>query len=366
MLTPEGDTETYDQLGRLTSIQLRSGRTRVLIYSDATTPANIAPKPNLLIQVIDNFGKSLHLRYDTSSRLIQLIDPASQSYIYSYDSLSNLTSVTYPDGLKRVYLYSEPAFDPNAGDANLNHLLTGISDEISAGNIVRYATFTYDGTGGRPISTQHANGANLYTLNYNYNWITDPLGTQRAYTFAKVNGVSLPTSVSQPAGAGCAAASSSTTYNANGNVSTRLDFKGTQICYDYDLTRNLETTRVEGLNSAADCPTKLAATFLTAPSRKISTQWHATRRIPVAMAEPNRLTKYSYDVAGNLINKTERATTDATGALGFDTTLTGTPRAWNYTYNSIGQVLTATDPLNNVTTYTYNSHGNFNDGYECT
>lgn len=87
-------------------------------------------------------------------------------------------------------------------------------------------------------------------------------------------------------------------------------------------------------------------------------EWHPAYRLPAAIAEPKKLTTFTYDSRGNLLSKTEQATTDATGASGFAATLTGTPRKWSYTYNSVGQVLTAADPLGNVTTYVYGSQGN--------
>ena len=40
----------------------------------------------------------------------------------------------------------------------------------------------------------------------------------------------------------------SLTYDANANVSSRTDFNGQKSCYAYDLSRNLETKRVEGVS----------------------------------------------------------------------------------------------------------------------
>ncbi len=61
-----------------------------------------------------------------------------------------------------------------------------------------------------------------------------------------------------------------------------------------------------------------------------------------------------------LCTRYEQATTDATGALGLSATVTGATRAWTYTYNAYGQVLTATDPklsptdpLPHTTAYAY-------------
>ncbi|HZR03992.1 MAG TPA: RHS repeat-associated core domain-containing protein [Burkholderiales bacterium] len=149
-----------------------------------------------------------------------------------------------------------------------------------------------------------------------------------------------------------------TTYDANGNVTSRKDFNGNLTCYTNDLARNLETKRVEGL-SGASCPgTSGSAT------RTISTQWHATFRLPSAIAEPKRITSFSYDTKGNLTAKTIQATTDASGAAGFSATPTGTARSWTYTHTyhpSIAGFITQTTvdgprtDVADVTTYSYDS-----------
>ena len=43
------------------------------------------------------------------------------------------------------------------------------------------------------------------------------------------------------------------TYDGNGNVSSRTDFNGNKACYDYNLSRSLETARVEGVLASEDC-----------------------------------------------------------------------------------------------------------------
>jgi YD repeat-containing protein len=159
-------------------------------------------------------------------------------------------------------------------------------------------------------------------------------------------------------------------YDANGNVGSRTDFKSKKICYAYDLTRNLETARAEGILSTETCSTVLATLPARADVRKVSTQWHGFWRLPLQIAEPNRITTNAYNgdggvycapttalVAGNpigvLCRKSVQETTDATGQQGFGATVTGTARVWQYTYDKYGQVLTATDPNNMTTTTTY-------------
>ncbi len=332
LTAPDDTVETYDQAGRLLSIQARSGMSQTMTYIDE----------NLLGAVTDSAGRSLQFQYDAQNRLTRMTDPAGQSYEYAYDAFNNLISVTYPDATVRQYFYAEPAFDAAAGDPAFTHLLTGTAD-VSNGHVARNVTITYNAQG-RPTSTQLPNGANKFTLDYANMSITDPVGSNRSFSYSKVNGVWLQVGVPQPAGAGSAAVTKRIARDVNGNRLYQIDFNGNRTNYTHDMSRNLETSRVEG--------------FFAAQPRTISTQWHPTFRLPTAIAEPRKRTTYAYDTSGNLLTRTEQASTDATGAAAFTATLTGTPRVWRYTYNSLGKVLSATGPRNDTTTYSYDAQNN--------
>jgi YD repeat-containing protein len=156
-----------------------------------------------------------------------------------------------------------------------------------------------------------------------------------------------------------------------------------RTCYAYDLSRNLETVRVEGLSSSVACPSDLVGYSVPAASntsavRKVSTQWHPSWRLEVKRAEPKLLTTNVYNgqpdpSAGDalascapssallpdgsaiavLCKKIEQATGDATGTLGFAAGAVGRARVWSYSYNADGQQLTQTDPRGNTTTTAY-------------
>ncbi len=139
----------------------------------------------------------------------------------------------------------------------------------------------------------------------------------------------------------------SKTFDSNGNLSTHIDFNGTTTQYTFDLSRNLETSRTQAVG--------------TAQASSTTTSWHPTYRIPVQINEPLRRTIYTHDANGNVLTKTEQATSDANGSAGAAAVVTGTPRVWTYTYNTFGQVLTAKGPrtdVNDVTTYVYDNQGN--------
>jgi YD repeat-containing protein len=311
LITRQNETEHYDAQGRLQSISAIGGKITTLAY-DAT---------GKLQTVTDTFGRQLTLAYDAQNRLITLTDPAGGLYTYTYDTTNNLTSVTYPDHTQKQYHYDNPTYP---------HALTGITDE----NGNRYATYAYDANG-RAISTEHAGGADKYTLSYQTDGstlVTDPLGTVRNYAFQTILGVNKNTAISQ-ACASCGGANAAITYDANGNIASKTDFNGNTTTYTYDLTRNLETSRTEASG--------------TPQARTITTVWHPSYRLPSQISEPGRSTTYTYDERGNLTRKTQSAGSQT--------------RAWNYTYNQWGQVLSADGPRTDVadlTTYAYDAQGN--------
>ena len=380
--TNENDeVETYDVAGKLLTITNRAGLVQTLTYSDGTAvapnggyvlsatglaTATVLPAGRL-IRVTDPAGRTLQYGYDASGRVVKATDPAGGAYLYTYSGLlltDNLTSVKYPDGKVRTYLYGEAAnvsATPATG-VSYAHALTGILDE----NGVRYASWTYDAQG-RATSSEHgAFGSGIDHVGLAYGvvdangnsttTVTDPKGTLRGYTFSTLLGVVKNTGISGLPCKGCAA---SFTYDANGNVASRTDFKGNKTCYAYDLVRNLETVRIEGIAPLSACPANLAtyipSTAAGSVERKISTTWHATLRLPTLIAEPGRNTWYGYDtVTGNLLSRT---VTD---------TVSNISRTWGYSYTSAADLTLPnllksingprTDVLD-ITTFTYAANG---------
>ena len=351
--TAHDAVETYNLSGNLVAVVNRAGWTHTFTYSDGTggtnggyildsngQPTIMALPAGMLIRLSDSAGRSLAFGYDMAMHIVKMTDPNNQSYVYRYDASHHLLSVTYPNGATRSYLYES---------TSAPHGLTGILDE----NGVRFATYAYD-SAGHAVSSQHAGGADSYQLAWNNNadgttttTVTDPLGTVRSYLSQLIVGAARNRSQSQPAGAGSAVATASFIYDSRGNIASRTDFNGRTTTYAYEAVRNLETQRVEAAG--------------TASARTISTQWHASYRLPLKVAEPYQLTTYVYDASGNLLSKTEQATGDASGAQGVAATATGPASTWRYTYNSMGQVLTARSPrtdIDDTTSYSYDSQGN--------
>jgi YD repeat-containing protein len=302
-----------------------------------------------LASVSDSFGKQLTFQSKNDGRgIIYLMkDPAGGVTEIMFDMPSRLTSVLFPDGKKRRYIYQDQ--ERSFGVP----LLTGIEDENSA----RFATWTYElygdvwngGLYARASSSRHGRDADVFSFSYlddGSTLVTDPLKSSSQLNFQRYSGRNYITTQSQPAGSGCAASTSTLAYDFNANIVSKLNFNGTKTLYAYE-SRNLEVERTEASG--------------TPQAKTTSTSWHSTYRVPVQINEPLLRTTFVYDDSGNLLSKTEQATSYANGSKGAAAEVVGLPRVWNYTYNSFGQMLTETGPRTDVVdkvTYTYDEKGN--------
>ncbi|MBS0380780.1 MAG: RHS repeat protein, partial [Proteobacteria bacterium] len=392
----DDSVELYTAGGALITKTLRGGRVITYTYSTSSTPASIAPGPGYLIGESDPFGHALSWIYNTAGQMAQMTDPAGKLYQFTYDTYGNLTGVIYPDTTSKTYWYNESA---NTGGANLANALTGITDESS----VRYATYKYASSGsgnpyGLAVNTQHAGGVDSYTFAYNsgaYSGsaitsaaVTDPLGTSRNYYFQQNLSYNYDQSQSQPAASGSGTVTQSESYDANSNPKTTTDYNGNETTHVYDLTRNLETSRTEGLTSTGGT---------TAQTRTITTTWDPNWRQPqiisvyagaTATGTPLRITTFAYD-GDSGVSCGDGGAGALCSKIVTDTSVTpNVTRKWSYTYDTYGRMLTAkgprtdvnstttyqyytcttgsqcgqlytvTDPVGNVTTYnTYNAHG---------
>jgi YD repeat-containing protein len=343
----DDSTETYDLNGNLVYAQSRQGDWNQFAYDQL----------GRLVTVSDQFGRTLVFAYSSDGLLSSVTLPDTSVVQYQYGTNSVLSRVLLADGRSKQYLYNEAQNfldEPNAPRMLLtrNYLLTGIVDE----NANRFASFFYFKNSSRAAQSEHAGGVGRVRLNFDldsarsgYNKIsrstevTDAVGTTRTIGAIESLGVARASAVTQFCD-GCAASS---TVDQNNNVARRTDFLGNVSCYAYDLARNLETSRVEGLKAPAVCATALTAGLLTSPARKITTTWHPTFRLPATITEPlgiggaggSKVTTHTYDNNGKVIQR--QVVTPA-----------GT-RTWNWTYDAYGRVLTATDPLGRTSTNVY-------------
>ncbi|MFC3146215.1 DUF6531 domain-containing protein [Piscinibacterium candidicorallinum] len=326
----DNSVEAYDSFGFLQSIRQRNGWTTTLTYSTSATPVasyltgTSTAQPGQLISVRNHFGRELRFVYNSDGRMVQLVPPGAvkdgtlntaQSPIrYGYDAQGNLTTVTWQDGTVKRYHYEDTRFP--------NHL-TGITDEAG----VRTNNYSYDDQGRATLSER---GGERYLFSYggttgysgSQTYITAPDGSTRTYTFEAAGGVIRPSTVTAPCPL-CGSTAASTVWgdgtaatggaNARGQKFKEVAHDGTVTFYIYD-TRGRETERATFPASFAGSTTRPA---LASASRVVSTQWHGTFNLPTRIAEPNKLTAYTYASNGNLTGQSVTTTTDATGAAKF-------------------------------------------------
>ena len=317
-ITTENDLrEEYDAAGSLISQSDRGGITHTVSYDERGRIATVT----------HSFGYQLAFNHDVNDRLVSISLPGGGSVTYQYDSSIRLSSVTYPDSKSKTYHYENSSWW---------QALTGITDESNT----RFATYSYDGNGRVSVS-EHAGGADRHAFAYpssTSTTVTDPLNETRTWTHGIVQGSARAMGVSSKSTT-CPAAAKSKSYDANGNASSTVDFNDIETQRNYDLARNVETSRTEA--------------YGTPRARTITTQWHSTFRLPTQIDEPGKRTTFTHDSNGNVLTKSVLDTS------------TSESRTWTYTYNSFGQVLTANGPrtdVSDVTTYTYYTCAT---GYQC-
>ncbi|WP_423601096.1 RHS repeat domain-containing protein [Roseateles sp. MS654] len=386
--------EEYNDRGQLLKITALDGRSLSIARTGIGTVTVEAQDEGLPLSLTDHFGRRWLFEYtlvgaEPASRVAAIVDPGQGRVTIGYGANGQVGRLEWADGTAQQMMYEH---------ADLSWALTGYLDERGA----RAATYGYDSLG-RAVSTQRALGLDSYLVTWEtppemkvaerYDpdagvvWrdhelkppvrtmVRLPNGEVQALESTASFGLPKWTLKSQAAGAGSAAVTSSRSFDANLNVTRLDDFNGNRSCMNYDMSRNLETSRVEGLTAAVDCAS--VAGTLPAGTRKVSTQWHPDWPLAVKTAEPRRITTQVYNGQPDPFNanavascapadaklpdgkpivvlckRVEQATTDEAGGQGFNAVLqSGVPaRATRWTYNATGQVLTETDSRGKVIT----------------
>jgi RHS repeat-associated protein len=309
--TADNETSTFDANGQLIKLT-KLGKPDVnLLHSNHTVQ-------------IQSLGRVLTITLDSSSNLPTAIATPDGIIEYIYDSAGRLKKVLFNTVVTTEYLYENSSF-PTA--------ITAVLDA----NGRRYKEISYL-PNGKVASSSLADNNEKIVFDYideNSTQITSSLGRKTIYRFKNFYGKKLVHRMEGQASMGCPAANKIYHYASAGFKRLQFDWNNNQTSFtrqDPYQRYDLETSRTEA--------------YGTPQARTITTQWHATYRLPTLITEPGKTTSFGYDASGNLLSKTET-----------DTALNKS-RTWTYTYNALGQVLTANGPridVNDVTTYTYYS-----------
>jgi RHS repeat-associated protein len=324
----------YSDFARLESIRYASGQTLTLQYNSS----------GLLSVVKDLFGHKLTFTYNAATRISKFTDPAGKAYTFTYNSAGYLTKVTYPDTKFRQYTY---ATGGNAG------ALASIIDE----NGSTYASWTYD-TSRRAASSQHAGGAEAVTFTYNANGTataTDSFGSARTYAFELIDGAlkpiarntgSLSESISYDANGLVSsridkrAVETTYTYDSRGLETSRTEAVGTPS------ERSIATQWHATLRKP---------TLVTESGRSTAYTYDAngnvlTRIVTDTATSQSRTWTYTYDTYNRVLTENgPRSDVSDLTTYTYYTCTTGT---------QCGRVQTIKNALNQITTFnTYNAHG---------
>jgi hypothetical protein len=266
--------ETYDATGRLLSID--SPYEERISLNHVNDQVIVSKGNNQLVLTVGN-----------DKEITKADFPNATHINYTYQITSNrplLASLLYSTGASNVFFYEDTRFPT---------YITGIEDE----NSIRISSVQYDDQG-RAISSEKGplnSGVERTQIQYNADGtrtLTNALGKQSTYHFTQFNGEYKMTQVEGHPSTNCAGANKNYTYDTNGFMESKTDWKGNITTYIHN-DRGQELSRVEASG--------------TPHAHTITTEWHAEFNLPIKIIESARETIMAYDANGRLLSRQVQA-----------------------------------------------------------
>jgi RHS repeat-associated protein len=321
-------------------------------------------------------GRYLDVTWGPNGRISAIADNSGRTVQYSYNTNGTLWSVTNAAGQTTTYTYVTGRYSP---------VLSQIQDHW--GRVI--CDITWDAKG---RLKSYMEEGETFTYTYNYNNVA----TQTAKQDAGGNTWIYPTGTDglvvekrPPAIAG--AASSFTTYNADGTIQLATDEAGMKTSNTYfsqgrvaSVTKDYQGTSAIRFDYAYDSnfPEKVVSIVPKNPTTNANDpNWQGWKYDYYATGSPapgalfhvyrlhtdgttaDTMATYTYDTHGRVLSVTDAlgAVTDyaydATGNLQTVTAPSnndgGMRPVTTYGYDAVGRVTSVTDPLGKTTTYTY-------------
>jgi RHS repeat-associated protein len=270
----------------------------------------------------DNVGRQVQYSYDGSGRLQTVTDANGGGWTYGYDTLNRMTTIQDP----RLITYLTNTYT-SAGMVYQQYLADGASfyqfNWTTTSN-TQNVTFTANSGSGGPPSYQVLNFRSCSTCNEGFQPlvsqvdVVDPRGYTRRVVFNQ-NGY---TSSDTHALGKAEQETTTFAYSADNLISGVTDQLGRVTTYAFDVYANpTSVTRLSGTPNAVT----------------VTAQYDSTFNKPLTVTDPlGHTTTYNYDTYGNL--------TTLTDPLGHQMT---------FGYNGMGEVISATDGVQHTTQFAY-------------
>ncbi|NVK80021.1 LamG-like jellyroll fold domain-containing protein [Streptomyces morookaense] len=315
--------------------------------SSGATPVTAA-------NVTDPTGKTLTYRYDpgNSGRLISASNALGFTTSYSYDTGGFLSTTTDPDGDFTTTTHNARGDVLSTTNSDIHNDTTTSYNTYPASGTYAVtdprndeATAVADGRSSGPTDTTYATSF-TYSVTGDVLTSKDPDGNTTTNTYTSGTESAIGGGAEPP-----------------GLLATSKDPNGNTTAYAYDSAGDLAQTTT---------PSGLKTTYTYDQLGRRLTQTQVSDTYPSGVT-----TSYSYDAQDRLATRTGPATTDAvtgtvhtpqttyvydadgktTSQAVADTTGKDATRTSSWTYNSYGQLASATDPANRTTSYGYDAYG---------
>lgn len=382
---PDGSTESWtrdnldrilthtDELGRKTTYT-RDDQHRVTktTYADGTAEQYTYNSFGQVLTHTFQNGGIEHYSYDSRGLRTSVTDALGNVTTYTYDNASRLASVTDARGNTARYEYSERGL---------------ITKQVNADNSSQ--TYAYDDFGNLTSGTNEI--GNTWITQYDeFRRITslkDPLNrvTKYSYDLGGVCGCAhdnnTPTQITSPSGkitkmeydvewkllrrtegAGTSdAATTSFEYDLVGNLVNRIDPKGKQWSYKYDV-RNQQTSTPDPLGNETVTTYDAAGNVITVkgPDNGTTTnQYDNMNRVTMTTDQKGQVTKMDYDAEGNITKLTDAK--NQVYGFTYDILDRQTKKSYpdglseSYTYDAAGNLQTYTAKAGQTASYVYDN-----------
>ncbi|MHA6833717.1 discoidin domain-containing protein [Ralstonia pseudosolanacearum] len=360
-------TLSYDAQLRLTVVTDALGKRTTLSYGNTNNPL-------LVTQITDPFGRSAQIGYDASGRLSDITDAIGMKSSFGYDAGTFINAMTTPYGTTQ-FAYGESGMqrwinitDPLGQTERVEyaHPTPGMSSsdpQAPAGMNVFNEWMHYRNTFYWNAKA-YAEGAGDYTKARLTHWFhskdndhmtagaiestREPQESRVWYKYANQpwGGAIGPTE--QPTQIGRLRDDGTTelvqlTYNAQGNVTSKIDAAGQQLSYDY-ASNGIDVVRVYGLGI-----------------NPIAEYTYDDQHNPLTYRDAaGKVTTYTYNAAGqkisetNALGQTTRWEYDNDGFLQRVVNANGKTDV-SFTYDAVGRVASRTDAEGYTLRYQYDA-----------